>query len=61
MASVQTPEEKIIEVARRLFVENGYQKTHMSAIAAAAGINRPTLHYYYRTKEKCSRPYLALW
>ncbi|MCD8032236.1 MAG: TetR/AcrR family transcriptional regulator [Bacteroides sp.] len=52
MASVQTPEEKIVEVARRLFVANGYHKTHMSAIAAAASINRPTLHYYYRTKEK---------
>ncbi len=52
MGSMQTPEGKIIEVARRLFVENGYHKTNMSAIAAAAGINRPTLYYYYRTKEK---------
>ncbi len=52
MENIQSVEERIIEVARRLFVENGFQKTNMSAIAVAAGINRPTLHYYFRTKEK---------
>lgn len=49
---VADTERKIIETARRMFAENGYQKTNMSDIAQEVGINRPTLHYYYRTKDK---------
>lgn len=45
-------EEKIIEVAKALFIEKGYVETSMSEIAAKAGINRPGLHYYFRTKDK---------
>lgn len=45
-------EEKIIEVAKALFIEKGYAETSMSEIAAKAGINRPGLHYYFRTKDK---------
>ncbi len=45
-------EAKIIETARRMFVENGFEETSMSDIAAKVGINRPTLHYYFRTKDK---------
>lgn len=45
-------EIRIIETAKQLFVENGFDKTSMSVIAAQIGINRPTLHYYFRTKEK---------
>jgi len=45
-------ELRIIEAARQLFVERGYTETSMSDIAAHVGINRPTLHYYYRTKDK---------
>ncbi len=45
-------EEKIISVAREVFVEKGFDGTSMSDIAARVGINRPTLHYYYRTKDK---------
>ena len=45
-------EQKIIDTARALFTERGFDKTSMSDIAAAAGINRPALHYYFRTKEK---------
>lgn len=53
MANVENNiEEKIIGTAKSLFVQNGYQRTSMSDIAAQAGINRPTLHYYFRTKEK---------
>lgn len=44
-------EFRILETAKVLFAENGYKKTHMSDIAVAVGINRPTLHYYYRTKD----------
>lgn len=45
-------EEKIIEVAKALFIEKGYAETSMSEIAAKVGINRPGLHYYFRTKDK---------
>lgn len=45
-------EHKIIEAAKELFVVNGYAETSMSDIAARAGINRPTLHYYFRTKDR---------
>lgn len=48
----ENTEGRIVEAARRMFVEHGYQKTSMSEIAVAAGINRPTLHYYFRTKDK---------
>jgi len=45
-------EDVIITAARQLFMELGYVDTTMSQIAVKAGINRPTLHYYFRTKDK---------
>ena len=45
-------ESKIIKTARRLFIEKGFAETSMSDIALEAGINRPVLHYYFRTKER---------
>lgn len=45
-------ENKIIEVATNVFIEKGYAETSMSEIAAKVGINRPALHYYFRTKDK---------
>lgn len=52
MAVNNNLEEKIIEVARQQFIRNGFVETNMCDIAAAVGINRPTLHYYFRTKDK---------
>lgn len=45
-------EEQIIMAAHDLFIEKGFQETSMSDIAEKTGITRPTLHYYFRTKEK---------
>ncbi len=45
-------EENILEVAREVFIQNGYDGTSMQMIADAAGINKSLLHYYYRSKEK---------
>lgn len=45
-------EQQIIEVAKQLFTEKGFVETNMCEIAARVGINRPTLHYYFRTKER---------
>lgn len=45
-------ETKIIEIAKQQFIENGFAETSMSDIAAKVGINRPGLHYNFRTKER---------
>ena len=45
-------EERILKAARSLFIEKGFEETSMSDIAANVGINRPGLHYYFRTKDK---------
>lgn len=45
-------EMRIVEAARTIFIERGYADASMSDIAAAAGIKRSTLHYYFRTKDR---------
>jgi AcrR family transcriptional regulator len=45
-------EARIVDAARQLFIERGFVGTSMSDIASRTGINRPTLHYYFRTKER---------
>lgn len=45
-------ENKIIDAARSVFIERGYAETSMSEIATRVGINRPALHYYFRTKDR---------
>lgn len=45
-------EHQIIETAKQLFIEKGFAETSMSDIAARVGINRPTLHYYFRTRDR---------
>ena len=45
-------ESRIIEAAKQEFIEKGCEKTSTRDIAAVVGINRPTLHYYFRTKDK---------
>lgn len=52
-------EERILACAEKLFLEKGFDATSMSDIALCAGINRPTLHYYFRTKDKMFRAVLA--
>ena len=52
MMNANNLEEKIIATAKELFIKKGYEQTSMSDIAMHVGINRPTLHYYFRTKEK---------
>ena len=45
-------EERIIDAAKSVFIEKGYTDACMSEIAERVGINRPGLHYYFRTKDK---------
>lgn len=52
-----TPQDKnteilILETARLVFVEKGFDGARMQEIADRAGINKALLHYYYRSKQK---------
>src|SRR5690348_11114784 len=44
--------QEILEAARLLFAQRGYQATTMRAIAAEAGVNAALLHHYYGSKEQ---------
>lgn len=43
--------DRIIDVAERLFAEQGYNGVSLRAITAAADANMAAVHYYFRTKE----------
>ncbi|HWJ26145.1 MAG TPA: TetR/AcrR family transcriptional regulator [Flavisolibacter sp.] len=45
-------EEKILQAARKIFVDKGLEGARMQDIADEAGINKALLHYYFRSKEK---------
>lgn len=44
-------EEKIIQSAKQVFIEKGFEKGKMKDIADRAGISRTNLNYYFRTKK----------
>ena len=56
---MESMEERILACAEKLFLERGFDGTNMSDIALSVGINRPTLHDYFRTKDKMFRAVLA--
>jgi TetR/AcrR family transcriptional regulator len=45
-------ESLILDAARKVFLENGFDGTTMQMIAGEAGINKALLHYYYRSKDR---------
>jgi len=45
-------EERILKVARKIFLEKGFAATRMQNIATEADINKAMLHYYFRSKQK---------
>ena len=45
-------ESKILEAATTVFIQKGLSGASMQDIAGEAGINRTSLHYYYRSKDK---------
>lgn len=47
-----TTEQKILEIAEKLFKEKGFAMTSTVEIARMAGCNQSLVHYYYRSKEK---------
>lgn len=45
----------IARVAARLFAERGYEATSVREIVEAAGVAKPTLYYYFGSKEGLAR------
>ncbi|HNQ61459.1 MAG TPA: TetR/AcrR family transcriptional regulator [Bacteroidia bacterium] len=48
----RTTESKILDAARKIFLEKGLSGARMQDIADEACLNKALLHYYYRSKEK---------
>ena len=45
-------EQRILDSARKLFITKGYHATTTEDIANEANVNRTSLHYYFRSKDK---------
>lgn len=45
-------EKTILEAAKKVFLEKGFDGARMQEIADEAKINKSLVHYYFRTKEK---------
>ncbi|PIS30394.1 MAG: TetR/AcrR family transcriptional regulator [Candidatus Marinimicrobia bacterium CG08_land_8_20_14_0_20_45_22] len=45
-------EQLILDAARNVFIEKGFDGARMQEIADTAGINKALLHYYYRSKDQ---------
>ncbi len=52
MEKEQSTENKIIEVARNIFVTKGFNGCTTRQIAAEAGMNVALVNYYFRSKDK---------
>src|SRR6201989_2734894 len=50
--------EAIMEVAREVFVEEGYAAASMSTIAARLGGSKGTLYNYFKSKEELFEAYI---
>lgn len=48
---VTDTEQKIVDAARKVFGQKGFNGARIQNIADLAGISKPSLHYYFRTKE----------
>ena len=51
-ARAHAKREQIRAAAQRLFLELGYERASMDAIARAAGVSKQTLYHYYVAKEQ---------
>jgi AcrR family transcriptional regulator len=51
--------QKILETARRLFAERGYDGCNVSEIAREAGMSQGNIYWYFSSKEEIFRAVLA--
>jgi TetR/AcrR family transcriptional regulator len=49
---VLTTEKTILEAAKKVFLDKGFDGARMQHIADEAGMNKALLHYYFRSKDK---------
>lgn len=54
-----TARARILRAAARLYARQGFAGTSMREIAAAAGVTKPLVHYYFGSKEHLFRSLLA--
>jgi TetR/AcrR family transcriptional regulator len=52
MVKNKNTEETILDSAREIFMQKGFEGARMQEIADHAGINKALVHYYFRNKEK---------
>jgi AcrR family transcriptional regulator len=52
MVKKENTEDRIVEAAKKVFIQKGMDGARMQQIADEAGINKALLHYYFRTKNK---------
>jgi AcrR family transcriptional regulator len=53
--NVSDTRERILDVAERLFMENGYEATSMRMITGAAEVNLAAVNYHFGSKEALLR------
>ena len=52
IAAPATTQERLVEVARQLFLAKGYAATGVAEILREAGVNSGSLYYFFKTKEQ---------
>jgi len=57
-AQVENTRRALLDVARQLFTENGYQATRTEEIVQRAGVTRGALYHHFRDKEDLFRSVL---
>ncbi len=56
---VSATKEKIVEAASRLIYRNGFHATSLDMVARAAGVNRGSLYYFFRSKKNLGLAVIA--
>jgi AcrR family transcriptional regulator len=51
-AATDLQRERILQVASRLFAEQGYADTTMAQVVRALGVTKPFVYYYFRDKQE---------
>jgi AcrR family transcriptional regulator len=49
-AQAERTRQAVLDTARRLFLEHGYDATSLQSIADAMGVTKANVYYYFRTK-----------
>ena len=55
----ESKRREIVQIATALFVEQGFERTSMSAIAGGVGGSKATLYGYFQSKDELLRAVLA--